>query len=53
MDAFLIPFVLELVDHQYQYMSHRVAHTLHSTIAIRVLGGGGNFPNTKNLVDGM
>ena len=40
-----VPGILELVDHQCQYLGHRVVHTLHSTIAIWVGGIGSNFPN--------
>ena len=47
----LIPVILELVDHHCQHLSHRVIHTLHSTIAIWVVGADGNFPNPKKLVD--
>ena len=47
----LIPTILELVDHHIQHLGHRVINTLHLTIAIRVVGAGGNFPNPKKLVD--
>ena len=46
----LIPVIVELVDHHRQHFSDRVVHTLHPTIAIRVVGTGGNFPNPKKLV---
>ena len=46
-----IPVILELVDHHCQHLGHRVIHTLHSTIAIWVVGADGNFPNPKKLVD--
>ena len=46
-----IPVILELVDHHCQHLGHRVIHTLHLAIAIWVVGAGGNFPNSKKLVD--
>ena len=49
----LVPDILEFVDHHCQHLGHRVVHTLHLTIAHRVVGAGGNFPNPKKLVDGM
>ena len=49
----LIPVILELVDHHSQHLGHRVVHTLHPTVAIWLVGAGGNFPNPKELVGGM
>ena len=49
----LMPVILELVDHHCQRLGHRVIHVLYPTIAIKVIETGGNFPNSKKLIDGM
>ena len=49
----LIPVVLELVIHHRQHLGHRVIHTLHPTIAVWVVGAGGNFPHPKKIIHGM
>ena len=49
----LIPVLWELVDQHCQHLGHRVVHTLHPTVAIWLVGAGGNFPNPKELVGGM
>ena len=46
-----ISVILELVDQHCQLLGIRVIYTLHPTIAIGVVGAGGNFPNPKKLVD--
>ena len=53
MRELFISIILKLVDHHCRHLGHRVVHTLHPTIVIRVVGAGGNFPNPKNRVDGM
>ena len=47
----LIPVILDLVDHNFQHLSHRVIQTIHTTTAIWVVETGGNFPNHKKFVD--
>ena len=46
----LIPVI---VDHHRQQLGHRVIKMIHTTIAIWVVGAGGNFRNPKKLVDGL
>ena len=48
----LTAVVLDVVDYC-QHLDHRVVHTLHFTVAIWVVGAGGNFPNPKQHIDGM
>ena len=40
-----IPVVLEFVDDHCQHPGHRVVFTFHPTVAVWVVGAGGNFPN--------
>ena len=39
-----IPVVLKLVDDHRLYLGHRVVCTFHLTVAVWVIGAGGNFP---------
>ena len=34
-------------------LGHRVVHTPHLTIAVRMVGAGGNFPDPEELADSM
>ena len=51
--ALLIPDVVELVVHHCQHLGHRVIRKRPSSTSTWVVGAGGNFTNTKKLVDSM
>ena len=46
-----ISIVLAFVDDHIQHLGHCVVDTLHTTVPARVVGTGGEFSNTKHLVD--
>ena len=53
MGGLFIPVVLELVDDHCQHLGHRVVYTFHPTVAVWVVGAGGNFVNPEKLINGM
>ena len=46
-----IPIVLAFVDDHSQHLGHCAVGMLHTTVAAWVVGAGGDFLNTKKLVD--
>ena len=49
-----LPVVLELVDDLRQHLGHCSIYTFYPDVAVRVVGaGGGNFPNSLKLVNGV
>ena len=50
MRELFIPFVSELVDDHGQHRGHRVVYKFHPTVAVWVVGAGGNFANPEKLI---
>ena len=48
-----ISVVLELVDGHCQHLDHRVVYTSYSTVAVWVVGAGGEFSNPQKLIYGV
>ena len=53
MRELFIPVVLELVDDHCQHLCHRVIYTFHLTVAVWVVGAGGNLSNPEKLIYGV
>ena len=48
-----IPVISEVVDDHCQHLGHRMVHTFHPTVAVWVVGAGGNFSNPEKLIYGV
>lgn len=51
--SWFIPVGFELVDDYRQHLGHRVAYAFHLTVAVWMVGAGGNFPNPEKPIDSV